>query len=48
MLSNRRLVDDLVLKHPGKVVRDEDGVQSGGERGIDVRAWTIANHPGIA
>ena len=26
----------FVLQHPGIVVRDEDGVQSGGECGIDV------------
>ncbi len=42
----RGLVDDLVLQHPREAVRDEDGVQAGAERGVDVRLGAIADHPG--
>jgi hypothetical protein len=28
MLAGWRLIDDLVLEHPGKVVWDEDGVEA--------------------
>jgi hypothetical protein len=40
------LVDDFVLEHPGEVVGDEDCVETGSERGIDVGARTVADHPG--
>jgi len=42
------LVDDLVLEDPGEVVGDEDGVEAGAEGWVDVRARTVANHPGGA
>ena len=47
MLSSRRLVDDLVLEDPGKVVRDEDGIKAGAECGVYVGAWTVADHPRV-
>ena len=42
------LVDYFMLEDPGEVVGDEDGVQAGSERRIDVRSRTVANHPGGA
>jgi hypothetical protein len=45
-LAARRRVEGLVLHDPGMVVRDEDGVQAGGERRVDVRARRVADHPG--
>ena len=33
----------LVLEYPGVAVRYEDGVQSGGQRGIDVGLWAVAD-----
>ena len=42
------LVDDLVFEDPGEVVRDEDGVKSRAESGVDVRAGAVADHPCIA
>src|ERR1700687_2258089 len=36
----------LVLKNPGVAVRNEDGVQSRGEGGVDIRLWAVADHPG--
>ena len=48
MLSRRRLVDDLVLKDPGEVVGDEDGMEACRERGIYVGARAVADHPGVA
>ena len=47
MLAGGGLVDDLVLEDPGEVVRDEDGVQAGGERGVDVGLGAVADHPGV-
>ena len=48
MLAGGGLVDDLVLQDPSEVVGDEDGVQAGGECGIDVGTGTVADHPGAA
>lgn len=36
----------FVLEDPGIAVGDENGVQSCGERGIDVGFGTVADHPG--
>ena len=36
VLAGGRRVEDLVFEHPGEVVGDEDGVQAGGEGGVDV------------
>ena len=47
-MAGRRLVNDLVLEHPGKVVRDEDGVKAGCQGGINVGARAVADHPGVA
>jgi hypothetical protein len=47
-LAGWRLVHDLVLEHPGKVVRDEDGVEACRQGGINVRAGAVADHPGVA
>ena len=46
MLAGRGLADDLVLQYPGEVVRDEDGIEASGERGVDVGLWAVADHPG--
>ncbi len=46
-MTGGRLVDDLVLEHPGELVRDKYGMESGCEGRIDVRAWTVADHPGV-
>ncbi len=48
ILSNWGLVDGLVFENPGKVVGDEDGVEAGGERGIDVGAGAVTDHPSSA
>jgi hypothetical protein len=36
MLAGGRGVDGLVFEDPGEVVGDEDGVEAGGQRGVDV------------
>ena len=36
----------LMLQYPSLVVGNEDGMESSGERGIDVRFRAVANHPG--
>ena len=38
--------DLAALQHPGVAVRDEDGMQTGLERGIDVGLRAVADHPG--
>lgn len=38
-------VDGVVLEDPGVGVVDVDGVEAGSERGIDVGAGTVADHP---
>ena len=48
MLTGWWLVDDLVLEHPGEVVRDEDGVETCREGRVDVGAGAVADHPGVA
>lgn len=48
MLAAGRLVDNLVLKDPGEVVGDEDGVEAGREGRVDVGPGTVADHPGVA
>ena len=40
-------VDDFVFEYPGEVVGEEDGVEAGGEGGVDVRAGRVADHPGV-
>jgi hypothetical protein len=45
-LAGWGLVDDLMLEDPGEVVGDEDGVEAGGEGGVDVGAGAVADHPG--
>src|SRR5438105_12751692 len=41
----RGLTQLLVLQYPGLMVRNEDGIQSRGERRVDVGPGTVANHP---
>jgi hypothetical protein len=38
-------VDFFVFKDPGITVRDEDGVQAGGHRRVDVGFRAVAYHP---
>src|SRR5260370_32523757 len=45
LLARWRRVYFLVLENPGRAVRHENGVQSGGQRGIDVGFGAIADHP---
>ena len=45
-LSGRSWIQLFVFQYPGVAVRDEDGVQSGGQRGVDVGLWAVADHPG--
>ena len=40
------LVEGFVFEDPGEVVGDEDGVEAGGEGGVDVGAGAVADHPG--
>src|SRR5579875_331525 len=40
-----RMVDVLALERPGEVVWDKDGVQAGGEGGVDVGLRAVADHP---
>ena len=44
-LPGRRRVNSFVLENPGEIMWDEDCVEAGGERGIDVRARRVADHP---
>jgi len=46
LLLRRRGVELFVLQYPRIAVRDEDGVQTGGQRGIDVGLRAVADHPG--
>lgn len=39
------LVDVFALQRPGEVVRDEDGVEAGGEGWINVGFGAVADHP---
>ena len=48
MLAVRSGIDLCVLQHPGVFVEEEDSVQAGGERGVDVALGAVANHPGAA
>ena len=41
-------VDDLMLKHPGEVVRDKDGVEADREGRVDIRARAVADYPGVS
>jgi hypothetical protein len=41
----RRRVHNLALEDPCEIVGDEDGVEPGGERWVDVRAGAVADHP---
>ena len=45
-MRRRRGIEFLVLKNPGIAVRNEDGVQSGSQRGIDVGLRAVSDHPG--
>ena len=36
----------LVLEDPRVTVRDEDSINASFQRRVDVRLWTVANHPG--
>jgi hypothetical protein len=44
-LAGRGMVDGFVLEDPGEVVRDKDGVQAGGEGGVDVGLRAVSDHP---
>lgn len=35
----------LVLEYPRVTVRDEDSIDASFQRRVDVRLWTVANHP---
>jgi hypothetical protein len=35
----------LVLEYPRVTVRDEDSINASFQRRVDVRLWTVANHP---
>jgi hypothetical protein len=48
VLTGGRLVDNLVLEDPGEVVGDEDGVETRAEGRVNVGAWAVADHPGVA
>src|ERR1700737_693880 len=39
--------DLFVFQHPSLIMGDEHGVEAGGQRGIDVRLGTVADHPGV-
>lgn len=43
--SSGRMIDIFSFERPGEVVRNEDGVESCGEGGVDVRFGAVANHP---
>lgn len=45
LAADRGMIDVFALQCPGKVVGDEDGVQSGGEGGIDVGFRAVTDHP---
>ena len=45
MLAWGRGVDGGVFQHPGVFVEEEDGVETGGERGVDVAFGAVADHP---
>ena len=45
LLLRRSRVDLLVLQYPGVAVGHENGVQPGGEGGIDVGFRAVADHP---
>ena len=42
------MVDVFVLKDPGEVVRDENGMEAGCEGGVDVGAGAVTDHPRVA
>lgn len=42
-LAVGRLVNEPILGHSGEDVRNEDGVEAGGESGMDVRPGTAAD-----
>src|SRR5580698_10192365 len=44
-LADGAWVEGLVFELPGVGVRQEDGVQARGERGIDVGFGAVADHP---
>jgi hypothetical protein len=46
VLAFWRMIDHLVLEHPGEVVWDKNGVEAGGECRIDIGLGTVADHPG--
>ena len=39
------MIDVFALERPGEVVGDKDGIQSGGEGGVNVGFGAIADHP---
>src|ERR1035438_5796058 len=45
MLALRRGVQSCVFQNPCVLVEEEDGVQAGGEGGIDVALGAVADHP---
>lgn len=45
LAAGRGMVDVFALESPGEIVGDEDGIQSGGEGGIDVGFGAVADHP---
>ena len=42
------MVNIFAFERPGKVVRNEDGIEPGSEGWVDVRLWTVADHPRCA
>lgn len=45
MLALRRWVDGGVFEDPGVFVKEENGVEAGGESGVDVALGAVAYHP---
>ena len=47
-LAVRRLVDQLVFQDPGRCMGNEDRVEAGRQRRINVRSRAVADHPGTS
>jgi len=48
LLACGRWIHLLMLEDPGVAMGNEDGVESGGERWVDVGLGAVADHPGVA
>ena len=45
MLALRRNGKGRMLENPGVFVEEKDGVETGGEGGVDVALGAVADHP---